>query len=332
LLSLRAGDTPTLPPPDDGAEIVSDASMRRMYALLDVIGPSPLAILVLGETGVGKELYAEAAHRRSARASRPFLKLNCAALPESILEGELFGYEKGAFTGATQARAGLFESADGGTVLLDEVGEMPLATQAKLLRVLESGEVLRLGSRQPRRVDVRFLSATNRDLRALAADGRFRADLYFRLNGVSVTLPPLRRRVHDIAPLARSFAQRTAAQLGRKAPHVGTAALAVLEGYAWPGNVRELRNVVERATIMCAGHEIQPEHLLLETIEPAAPPEDGRLADRFDAVKRRAILEALDKTAGNQLRAARLLGIARSTLVKEIERYGLPRPRKARLA
>ena len=235
--------------------------MQRLYALLDVIAPSPLNVLVLGETGTGKEVFAEAIHNGSARAQAPLLRINCAALSGSLLESELFGHEKGAFTGAAGAKAGLFESAHGGTVFLDEVGELPLDTQAKLLRVIERGEVMRLGSVQPRRVDVRFVAATNRDLQQLIAENRFRSDLFFRLNGFSVTLPPLRKRGKEIVPLARFFLDRAAQ--GR--PYtLGPNAEAALEAFPWPGNVRELKNVVERAIVLAgAGGRIEPMHLQL---------------------------------------------------------------------
>jgi transcriptional regulator with PAS, ATPase and Fis domain len=253
----------------DAAPIIADPTMQRLYALLDVIAPSPLNVLVLGETGTGKEVFAEAIHGGSRRASAPFLRINCAALSGSLLESELFGHEKGAFTGALGAKAGLFEAAHGGTVFLDEVGELPLDTQAKLLRVIERGEVIRLGSVQPRRVDVRYVAATNRDLNQLIAENRFRADLFFRLNGFSVTLPPLRKRRKEIVPLAMLFISRAAQ--GR--PFVVTPeAQAALEGYPWPGNVRELKNVVERAHVLAgASGRIEPFHLQLPELRAESP-------------------------------------------------------------
>ncbi len=243
--------------------VVVDPSMRSLYALLDVVAPSPLTVLILGETGVGKEVYAQAIHARSLRASKPFLQVNCAALPESLLNGELFGYEKGAFTGAVKAKAGLFEAASGGTVFLDEVGEISMTTQAKLLHVLESGQVMRLGSVKPKIVDVRFVAATNRNMRHLVARGRFRQDLYFRLNGMSITLPPLRSRRADIVPIATALLQRAADRAGRSAD-LTPAALEALEGYGWPGNVRELRNVIERAMVLCRDGHVDVEHLSLD--------------------------------------------------------------------
>jgi two-component system response regulator AtoC len=339
--------------------IILDPTMQRLYALLDVIAPSPLNVVVLGETGTGKEVFAEAIHNGSRRAHAPLLRINCAALSGSLLESELFGHEKGAFTGAIGAKAGLFESAHSGTVFLDEVGELPLDTQAKLLRVIERGEVMRLGSVAPRRVDVRYVAATNRDLQQLIAENRFRSDLFFRLNGFSVTLPPLRKRRSEIVPLARFFLDRVAQ--GRQyllGPH----AEASLESYPWPGNVRELKNVVERAIVLAgAAGRIEPMHLQLpdphtghdssdayglppevfgpnDTIPPtpyggtpgfgvaAVNPNDLR-AQR-ESWERQQIVGALEKTSGNQKEAAILLGVSRRTLINKIEAYGIARPRK----
>jgi len=326
--------------------IVHDPVMQQRYAMLDVFAPTPLNVLVLGETGVGKDLYAAAIHERSGRGAKPYLELNCAALPESILEGELFGYERGAFTGAVHAKPGLFESADGGTVLLDEIGELPLATQAKLLRVLESGTVLRLGSVHARRIDVRFVAATNRDLGARVAGGQFRADLYFRINGITVTLPPLRDRRADIAPLARAFVARAAAALGRQPPALAADAIAALERYPWPGNIRELKSVLERATVFCTGEVLgaaglslpdglSAPHLPLDAAAPGVPATGASIGASIDAssddpraLRRQHIIDALAQAAGNQTRAARALGISRFQLMRRLADYGVPRPRK----
>ncbi len=350
-LGARSHRTPT----DMPGTVVRDPAMKRLYEMLDVVAPTGLSVLILGETGVGKEVFAEALHRRSSRVGAPFLKLNCAALPESILEAELFGYEKGAFTGATQTKVGLFEAADGGTLFLDEVGEMAQSTQTKVLRALESGEVMRLGSSTTRKVDVRFISAANRDLRKLVAEGRFRADLFFRLNGITMTLPPLRKRPEDVLPLAEVFLARSARKLGKPPPRLGEEARRALGGHPWPGNVRELRNVIERAVVLCQGEMLKPDDLLLHEgeIEAAASPapaasatpvpgpvEDEQvtmrlplrpgapeLKGKLEEFERAQILEALAKTTGNQTRAAKLLGIARRTLIKKMVRYGIERPR-----
>ncbi len=336
------------------AAIILDPTMQRLYALLGVIAPSPLNVVVLGETGTGKEVFAEAIHNGSNREGAPLLRINCAALSGSLLESELFGHEKGAFTGALGAKAGLFEAAHGGTVFLDEVGELPIDTQAKLLRVIERGEVIRLGSVQPRRVDVRYVAATNRDLQQLITEGRFRADLFFRLNGFSVTLPPLRKRRKEIVPLARFFLQRAAQ--GRHYA-LTPEAEAALEEYPWPGNVRELKNVVERALVLAgAPGRIDPIHLHLpdlpsvpstseadpQTRGPAdsipppfvapsaagAPANSSDLRAQRESWERQQILSALERTSGNQKEAAKILGISRRTLINKIEAYGIARPRK----
>jgi DNA-binding NtrC family response regulator len=315
------------------APVVLDAAMRRVYALVNVVGPSSIPVLILGETGTGKEVLAEAIHRASPRVKGPFLRLNCASLPESLLESELFGHERGAFTGAVSAKQGLLESADGGTVLLDEVGEMPLATQAKLLRVLESGEVMRVGSLRPKQIDVRIISATNRDLQKQIGAGAFRSDLFFRLNGITFSLPPLRARRSETLQLARRFARdsKHGSTLG-----FSSAAERALEAHSWPGNVRELKNVIERAVVLSGGGPIDVGHLLLDApaqgdpvaaeVSPRSPSND--LRGDLAVIERARIIEALEKCAGNQSRAAKLLGISRGVLIKRLDAYGLTRPRK----
>jgi len=350
-LGVPSHRTPTEVP----GTVVRDPAMKRLYEMLDIVAPTGLSVLILGETGVGKEIFAEALHRRSSRVGAPFLKLNCAALPESILEAELFGYEKGAFTGASQTKVGLFEAADGGTLFLDEVGEMAASTQTKVLRALESGEVMRLGSSTTRKVDVRFLSAANRDLRKLVAAGSFRADLFFRLNGITMTLPPLRRRPDDVLPLAEVFLARAARKLGKPPPRLGEQAIRALVAHLWPGNVRELRNVIERAVVLCPGEVLRPEDLLLHeeagveesaadpprtatpvpapasdevvTLRIPLRPSTPELKGKVEEFERAQILEALGRTGGNQTRAAKLLGIARRTLIKKMIRHGIERPR-----
>jgi two-component system response regulator AtoC len=332
--------------------VIDDPAMRALYATAQQIAASPISVLILGETGVGKELLAEAIHRASPRAHAPFLRLHCASLSESLLESELFGHEKGAFTGAVRAKPGLLETAHGGTVFLDEVGELPLSFQVKLLRVLEDRKVLRLGAITPKAIDVRLVAATNRDLEAGVRAGSFRADLYFRLNGMSLLIPPLRERPSEIAPLAERFAWLAGRQLGRPvAPQLSPAVLARLERYHFPGNIRELRNVIDRAVALCSKQTIGEEHLpaaLRDTPAPvrAAPssesapatartaehesPEAASLRKAVEAAERQRIVDALDQCAGNQTHAARVLGISRRTLVNRLGEYGLPRPRQKR--
>ncbi len=297
---------------------------------------------------------ARAVHDYSLRSSAPLLEINVAALSPSTLEAELFGYEKGAFTGASVAKPGLFESADGGTVFLDEVGDMPLETQVKILRVLESGETLRIGSLRPRRVDVRIVSATNRDLTAAIAGGEFRPDLYFRLNGITFTIPPLRARIAEIAPFARMFAERAAVKLGRPVPSLGPEIMRMLEAREWPGNVRELRNVIERAVVLSGaaeGRELRDEHFPPDMVvtspmsqravpvdvafdkEPptgrfgllSGSPEGGArdLASELRDIERKRIVEALAATRGNQSQAARDLGVSRAVLLNRMKVFGL---------
>jgi DNA-binding NtrC family response regulator len=290
---------------------------------------------LVGETGVGKEVVAAAIHNRSPRRNNPFLRLNCAALSEHLLESELFGHEAGAFTGARAAKPGVLETADSGTILLDEIGEMPMAIQAKLLRVIETREVTRVGGTRIRHLDVRFLSATNRDLQAHAQAGGFREDLYFRLSGVTLNIPPLRERVEEIGPLAKEFAGKAAFALGRSSPpQLTPEALDHLRSRRWPGNVRELRNWVERAVLLCTSDTIE-----MADVDPRGLGPQRASATRMavpmsvspeqtDVVDERTRIEAaLAACAGNQTRAAERLGIARRTLVKKLAEYQIPRPR-----
>jgi two-component system, NtrC family, response regulator AtoC len=318
---------------------LSDGTMESLRRIVERIAGSSISVLITGETGVGKGLLAKELHRKSPRASGAFIALNCAELPESLLEAELFGYQKGAFTGAAQAKAGLIETADGGTLLLDEIGDMPLATQAKLLRVLEDGEVRRIGSLRPRHVDLRVVACTNRDLKAESERGAFRLDLYFRLAGISLAVPPLRERVGEIEGLARAFLEQAAHSAQRTSvPILAPEALAPLHRYSWPGNVRELRNVIERAVLLSQDGVIRSEHLpvdrLRTTVYPAPTPvpsaqgaqvPEGKPADS----KRHRILDELAACGGNQSRAAKRLGISRRTLVTWLKDAGLPRPHKS---
>jgi DNA-binding NtrC family response regulator len=314
------------PPAPGSGPVVAAPAMQALWAEARLAAKSPISVLVLGETGVGKEVLARAIHDASARASKPFLGLNCAALSETLLESELFGHEKGAFTGAVQARPGLFEGADGGTVFLDEVGELPVAIQVKLLRVLELREVIRVGGRAPRRVDVRFVSATNRDLGAEVARGAFRQDLFFRLDGITLTIPPLRERIPEIAPLCRAFLARACKEMDRpRVPALSDEAITALERYPWPGNVRELRNVIDRAVVLCTSDRIEVDQLPPRIRTHDAP---HAAADPTATGERERILAALDACLWNQTHAAAKLGMARRTLINRIEEYGIPRPRK----
>lgn len=351
--SAPAAGSPTAPPSrtvapssDGPRPLVRDPSMERLYALLARVADGDLSVLLLGETGVGKEFAAEHVHRSSRRARGPFLRLNCAALADSLMESELFGHEKGAFTGARETKKGLLESAAGGTVFLDEVGELPMSVQVKLLRVLEERKVTRVGALQPIDLDVRVVAATNRDLDAEVAHGRFRQDLYFRLNGVAIEIPPLRSRPGEVIPLALHFLQRE----GRGDMQLTPEAVAALRAWRWPGNVRELRNVMARAALLGGEGPIRPEHLAVGTgvlrvfdpppssppLSPSSPPSPpspiarpgGSLRDEFSSIERQRIVEALQQCMGNQTRASKLLGMPRRTFIARLDAYGIPRPRK----
>jgi two-component system, NtrC family, response regulator AtoC len=331
--------------------VVEDRAMIQLRRVIDRVAGGTLSVLLLGETGVGKEILAELVHRRSPRRARPFLRLNCAAVTESLLESELFGHERGSFTGALATKLGLLETANGGTVFLDEIGEISAALQVKLLRVLEDRMVTRVGALKSTPIDVRFVAATNRDLEQEIASGRFRLDLYYRLAGITLVIPPLRERVSEIVPLVQSFIANASTETGRK-PQISRDALALLEAYSWPGNIRELRNVVERAVLLCGGGTIRPEHLPVDKMQATYPafrtapapaaiePEPGRLDDSepgrargLDALypgdaERDRIIAALEVCRGNQTKAATILGMSRRTLIYRLERYALPRPRK----
>ena len=301
--------------------ICSDPSMVRVFSLAARAARWNLSVLITGETGVGKEVVAQEIHRLSNRQDRPLIVVNCAALSPQLLESELFGHEKGAFTGATAAKAGLFEACDGGSLFLDEIGEMPRPAQAKLLRVLEAREVLPVGSTRPRAVDVRVIAATNRDLSREIATGSFRADLFHRLNGLPIAIPPLRERRGEIRQLAQLFLERTLQGSSRIIAIVDET-IRRLERHDWPGNVRELRSAIERAALLCDGPDILPEHLLLPEVEPSIADHDGH-SDR------ERIMNALVACAGNQTRAAELMGMSRRTFVNRLDQFGIPRPQKA---
>jgi two-component system, NtrC family, response regulator AtoC len=327
------------------APVVVDPGMRRLYDLAARLARGDIGILVTGETGVGKEVMAEFIHRSSPRASRPLVRINCAALADSLVEAELFGHERGAFTGAQRERVGLLESANGGTVMLDEIGEISLSLQAKLLRVIEERQILRVGASQPRPVDIRFVAATNRDLEIDIERGTFRRDLFFRVAGAVLTIPPLRERAQEIELLARSFVAATAARLGTRPPRLSDATIDALRRRSWPGNARELRNVMERAVLLANDGEISAELLDLAasrsaaarletkasheaTVEPVPSHVTVPLRDQLAEIERARIVETLDRHGGNQRLAAEELGIPLRTLINRIETYGLPRPRK----
>jgi transcriptional regulator with PAS, ATPase and Fis domain len=314
--------------------------MQQIHQLAERAAAGTINVLITGETGVGKELLAETVHRLSPRRAGPYVCLNCAALSETLLESELFGHERGAFTGAFQAKAGLLETAIGGSIFLDEVGELPLTTQAKLLRVLETREVSRLGSLKPRRIDVRFIAATNRDLEAEVARGAFRRDLYYRLNGITLTIPPLRERRSEIPHLVEIFVTRICRELGRPEPRIPPAVLTMLDRYAWPGNIRELKNMIERAVLLCDGLTITAEHFPAEKMDPSRPrlptpsPQPPlsvaeRTRNQTQDNEKQRIVDALTACAGNQSRAAAHLGISRRTLVTKLDAYRIPRPKKS---
>jgi DNA-binding NtrC family response regulator len=311
--------------------VVESEAMRGLYKMAMRAAASNINIMILGETGSGKEVLAHAIHRSSTRSAASLVSLNCAALPETLLESELFGHEKGAFTGADRAKPGLLESAPGGTIFLDEVAEMPLSTQAKLLRAIEAKVVTPVGSVRPRAIDVRFMAATNRPLEEDVRAKRFRSDLFFRLNGITLSLPPLRERQAEIEPLARLFLSEAAAQAGRNpVPSFTDEAIGWMHRYPWPGNVRELRNVVERAVVVSSGDVIDLEQLPIERMR-AVEPESSDLGDILsmpDSERRDRIVRTLDNFAGNQTRAAGVLGISRKTLLQLLDRYGIARPRK----
>jgi two-component system, NtrC family, response regulator AtoC len=296
-------------------------AMSEALQLADRVARGTISVLILGETGVGKDVLARRIHMASPRAARPLLRLNCGALSESLIDSELFGHEKGSFTGASHEKPGLVETADHGTVFLDEVGELPPATQVKLLRVIEQGEFFRVGSVRGRKVDVRFIAATNRDLAAAIADGSFREDLFFRLAGTVLKVPPLRQRVGEILPFARMFLAEAAKGAGSAPPTISDEAATWLETYDWPGNLRELRNTMERAALMCRGGTLAREHVVVDaktagTSAPAATDDRER------------VIQALARFGGNQTLSARFLGISRNTLIARIQKYGLARPKK----
>ncbi|MGN6107582.1 MAG: sigma 54-interacting transcriptional regulator [Kofleriaceae bacterium] len=316
--------------------VVASPAMRRIYSLIERVADSSLSILILGETGVGKEVVAEAIHARSGRRAGPMIKINCASIPENLLESELFGHERGSFTGADRRKIGFFEAANGGTIFLDEIGEMQPALQSKLLRVLERKVITRVGGLDEIAVDVRVIAATHRDVEAEVRGDRFREDLYFRLAGFTLAVPPLRDRVEEIVPLAEHFIGRVAEEVGAPSPQLSEDARLALRSYDWPGNVRELRNAVERAVVVQHAGTISAEDLpdrVGDAGRRARPPlPEGsireQLRDQLADLERAAIIETLEQFGGNQTRTAQKLGISRRALIYKMERFGLKPPPK----
>jgi DNA-binding NtrC family response regulator len=300
------------------SEMIGESpALKEVWRLIERAAPTDKAILIQGESGSGKELVARAIHRRSQRSDQPLVAINCAALPETLLESELFGHEKGSFTGAVAMKTGFFEVADGGTLFIDEIGEMPGSLQAKLLRVLEDGSMRRIGSVKERRVDVRLLAATNRNMAEEVKAGRFREDLYYRINVMSLHLPPLRERSGDIPLLVRHF-------LGPDWK-IEPEAMQALERYRWPGNVRQLINAVERAKILADDQEILVDDLPPEVLaeNPAVTAVEAPVSDELAALQRAHVLEILNREKGNKARAARALGVNRRSLYRMLEKYGI---------
>lgn len=342
-----AAEHPSVSEPTAGDSAASPTAQPRVAmravrdedALVHRVAQSRVSVLITGETGVGKDVLARRLHQLSPRAARPFVPLNCAAISDGLLESELFGHQRGAFTGADSYKPGLIEAADGGTFFLDEVGELSLGAQAKLLRVIETRAVLRLGALTPHQIDVRFVAATNRDLETDVAAGRFRVDLLFRLDGIRLNLPPLRERPAEILPAAEQFLAELSARDGLAVPRLSDAARRELCRHSWSGNFRELRNVIERAALLCADGRIEPRDLMLLeraiSVElpagvPVMPPVEDGQASRGGTTRER-ILAALKACAGNQTRAAGMLGVSRRTLINWLDRHGIARPRKRAL-
>jgi two-component system response regulator AtoC len=313
-----------------GRLLGSSRAMEEVFTLIDRVGPTDATVLILGESGTGKELIAEAIHEQSTRRGRPFVKLNCAAIPETLLESELFGHEKGAFTGALARKLGTFEQADGGTLLLDEIGDMTLSTQAKILRALQERELQRVGGTQTISVNVRILASTNKDLERAAREGTFRDDLYFRLNVVTINVPPLRERRDEIPELADHFLAEANSRLNRSIQRLAPDTLAALMEYGWPGNVRELRNVIERAAVVNDGHVLLVSSLpaALRTAEsPVGSPARWEalanltLDEKVSQLERAFVVDALARAGGVQAAAARLLGVTERSVWHLVKKH-----------
>jgi two-component system response regulator AtoC len=301
--------------------VARSAAMKNIAELISKIAPTDANVLVLGQSGTGKDAVARLIHNRSLRRDGPFVKIDCAALPEELLESELFGYQKGAFTGAIETKPGRFEAADGGTLVLDEIAGLSLSAQAKLLRVIEERSLQRLGAKQPIKIDVRIIALANADLREAIRARTFRDDLYYRLNVVTIELPRLVDRIEDVPELAQQFAQQFAARNGKKCARISSEAMAILTGYDFPGNIRELRNIIEQCVLSASSGMIEPEHLPSYLRSAArlmrSPDHKPSLAELEAAY----ISEILEYTRGNKTRAANILGISRKNLYEKMRRY-----------
>ncbi len=315
--------------PDSRYELLGlSAAMEELRKEIRLVASTDSSVLIQGESGTGKELVARAIHAASARSQGPFVRINCAAIPRDLLESELFGHRKGAFTGATEDREGVFTKAHGGILFLDEIGDLPLELQPKLLHAVEEKEITPVGGRKPQGVSVKILSATNLDLEEIVQEKRFRMDLFYRLNTMVLRLPPLREREGDVLALAEHFVALYAREFGRRLPGISPDALTVLNAYAWPGNVRELRNVMERAVLVCQDDEIKPHHLP-ESIRAQGKGQKERRDSTLDLVakEQEMLLAALEQCNWNQTRAARKLNITRSALRYRLQKYGIGRKR-----
>jgi DNA-binding NtrC family response regulator len=312
-----------------GELVGSSKKMQEIFRLIEMVAPSTASVLITGESGTGKELVARTIHSLSNRKTKPFVAINCAAIPETLIESEIFGHEKGAFTGALERRIGCFELAEGGTLLLDEIGEMPIATQAKLLRVLEDRKLRRLGSKTETSVDARVLAATNKTPEEAVARGQLRNDLFYRLNVFNIHMPPLREHKEDLPDLVRALLHHMNEKHGRSVAAVSDAVLNAFQAHAWPGNVRELRNTLERAVIVCDSHMVEPRHLPpgFGQVVPRAPVQEVNavrlgVGTTVDEAERLLILKTLEATNNNKTRAADILGISLKTLHNKLKEYG----------
>ena len=301
------------------------AAMRQVFDLASSAAKSDAPLVIYGESGTGKEIFANAIHENSNRREEPFIKVNCAALNDNLLDSELFGHVKGAFTGADYSRVGRFEAASGGSIFLDEIGDLPLTTQTKLLRVLQEKEIERVGDHRPVKIDVRIIAATNKDLHQLIRDGLFREDLYYRIGVIPIDLPPLRDRQSDILLLVESFIKKIGERTERQIDGITRNALDLLIQYSWPGNIRELINVIEYAFVLCPGGQIEPGHLPAYLRQEFSKPVgvNRTFENRYIDNRRQQLIEALEKSGGNQTKAAKILGVSRVTVWKWIKKYGV---------